>query len=564
MNFLNLRRSSTFLLLLFVFSVNQSSAQHEKALPPNTAAAFSILDLSEWNKGWKTTSIAQYLSNPGVAEAFESWRQQAGPSSFWLSFLNPESMESFADGQLTLAAIEAGSSLEFILLVDIEDVSKTLDWVQSVRKECEADGGISKEKKLSSATMLVIDWQDNSLSFLVQDKLLVVSTQASLVEVAANKPTASLLESIEFRSTVGKSQSEVNDPGFWWFVNPVAVWSLNEAVASPESFANNQKLMEAEGFQAVRAAGGYGQLFTDSKTKLTSVGMVLADLPFQRGARLLTMENKPTPNVPDWLNGSVSAGAVNLKLDPLLENYSTIFDTQYGEGEEGIFDLVLEDLKNDPQGPRVDLQKEIVDQLQAPVFFASKSSDQSSAILFGATVVNEQTLTSAMTRFYSGDSNAQKLAEKKYAAWSISPLDEMEVGIREPYVVVIRDGYFMVAPTIELIEIAFNSKSDSSIQFASEEAKRQLGEMTCLHYVVQMQALAEMKHAQLALGKVDGLLGQIISQLKLEDSLTATDRSKLPEFAEVKNYFDSNLQMTGKMTESGWKLWIEVGSLSNN
>ena len=69
---------------------------------------------------------------------------------------------------------------------------------------------------------------------------------------------------------------------------------------------------------------------------------------------------KPPTGVPGEL-----AACLVARLDPMtaFESFGGIFDEIAADGEKGTYKELIDDLRDNPKGPRVDLRKDIVGQL---------------------------------------------------------------------------------------------------------------------------------------------------------------------------------------------------------
>jgi len=562
----HLRLKQTFVALCFLATSSAActaAAQHSKLLPAKTFAAVSLLDFVTFQEHWNASGLAAYLSVDGIAETYRQLHRQSNFDSFWLTAFDPEALVEFVDGQLTFAAIENASTIEFVLLAEIGDRSAAaLRWQQAARERFEAKGAASSESVFENARLLTLTRRSedgtSNLIFGHRKDLMVVGSNMEVVQSILAVDNSSLAQTSSFENTVTRAATETGDANFWWYVEPLTVMRMTEQPASSnrDRSISNYRLATAEGFEAIKAVGGCGKY--GQSPVVSSTGFIVADKPFRRGMRMLDMTNTPAPDLPSWFAGSTSSGAINIELKKLLENYSTWFDTLYGEGESGIFDLVLDDLKSDPKGPGIDLQRELFDQLVTPVYFATQMSESLSPTIFGVRTSDQRMLTVAFTKIYQGDSNARKLHNVKYDAWQVAPLDEMDVGIREPYVVAIRDNFLLIAPTLEAIETAFKNRDNSNRRSFSNDYLKALGDQTCFHYRADSKSIAKFRHRQIARGQVKGLLGRLFDRLELSEALRKIDKSNWPAFSEAGAKLSSQLEVSGTATETGWKIYIKI------
>src|SRR5205823_4542286 len=77
---------------------------------------------------------------------------------------------------------------------------------------------------------------------------------------------------------------------------------------------------------------------------------------------LMNFPNRSELPSPEWVPGDAAAcGTMNWDTRDLLPSIGLLFDRQ--TGKDGDFRAVLKALKEDPDGPKVDVQSEVVDRL---------------------------------------------------------------------------------------------------------------------------------------------------------------------------------------------------------
>ncbi len=118
--------------------------------------------------------------------------------------------------------------------------------------------------------------------------------------------------------------------------------------------------------------------------------------------------------VPAWIPADVDS-FISIRWDfpALLQGLGSWFDEQYGEGEEGIFESVLQDVHNEPGGPGVDVPNDVVAQLVGPVTVITASAD----VLFAARTKDEPTVAVAVERMLRGDPDVEQIQIGDHVVW---------------------------------------------------------------------------------------------------------------------------------------------------
>jgi hypothetical protein len=117
------------------------------------------------------------------------------------------------------------------------------------------------------------------------------------------------------------------------------------------------------------------------------------------------------PAIPAWIADDVeSLLVVGWDYVAALEGYGSWFEMRYAEGEEGVFQDVLRELRDEPDAPGVDVRRELVDQLQGPllaVTFPRRTADGDSErpkeTLLAARVAAPPRVAQAVRKMLVGD-----------------------------------------------------------------------------------------------------------------------------------------------------------------
>ena len=503
-----------FFLNVFLLS-DYIPAQHEKLLPDSTVAAFSILDNRQFFKSGPGTGLKKLFNDPEFREfTEEAFQDENGP--FGIA-ARTRCIKEFAAGQVTLAWMKFGNRNAQCLMFDCADAGAA---AQCVRE-------------------LLRDNETNALTKVGKTGVTVILSESP--ELLQDRNGKRLGNSIGFSNTVLKSKRHFKSPTFWLYLDP---WSLvDERIIS-----NSKKLQIAinEGADSIKAFGGCGSSDDSNKSNLNFKGEVFAETPFKSGMRLLDLRNQKMNDPPAWLSQGVSSGYLNLKTEKLATSFASVFDNLFAEGEEGVFEAVLNDLKNDRNGPRVDVENQILGNLISPACFSTDEVGERTETLTGIEVKDRKEIREALVRFYKGDSQARKL-ESSLTAWKVEPLESVGSESGQPYVVALSDTHLFIAPTIKRIETALSSEKEYTAPF-------DLTNQNCLGYRLDMLKHAKSRHQKLKSGSNDGFLNLFFQQKDWSDRKRNEFIKSLPPFDELAEYFDARLNLTGRSTESGWAI----------
>ena len=509
---------------------------HQTFLPNSTVIAFSVSNYSRWQRDVSQSSIAKYFADEGVKLMIQDISSVSDGRLGVLNLLQQKFVRRFAKQQVTLAIVQDREDA-FMLLIDCENENEAGKCMAEINNSTRKNGSPLHARSAGST--------------------VVVANDSQLIDRIANMTAENSLENKEsFRSTVGKSKGEVKSGLFWFYIDPIA---LSRRKSGKPLFARINMYLhdfaKREGLDAIRALGGTGNVTSASKMNMT--GFIDARQPYRRGMRLLDLQNVALRSKPDWMRGSISHGFANLRLDKGLESFSTLFDTVVGEGEEGIFQVVLEDLQNDPKGPRVDVANEIIANLKSPMYFSNRIVDGTVRRLLGIQTLNPDGVRRAIEKIYAGDPQAKKIPQAGFSAWHVRPLQESGKASSNSFVVAIRDGFVLIGPDLATINDAFSQSGGNDAWFSPTTAQI-LGGNSSLGYSCDLNQLFSMRHNELKQGRANGGIGQLLQSARVRDKIGQLPTSNWPKFSDVPVSIKSNFRALAVSNPAGWKFVVEI------
>ena len=152
---------------------------------------------------------------------------------------------------------------------------------------------------------------------------------------------------------------------FFWFAEPLGLAEGERSTAriAPRRGADTLKILKEEGFTAIQGMGGYVSVGQGEHDFLHYTA-VYAPGPYQKSMRML--KTLPGGNFApaDWVPGGAARfETVYQDVKNAFSNFGSFFDAVYAEGDAGTFDDILRGLRDDPNGPQIDIGKEVFGRL---------------------------------------------------------------------------------------------------------------------------------------------------------------------------------------------------------
>ena len=532
---------------LFVCTLfgNSGFSQDDQAamLPRSTVAAFSILDGSAWQTRWRSTGLARFFNNAAVKTYLREITRDASDDAAWLRLVLPGDDPVTVSGQLTYALISSSNRFEQLLQIECTDAPAAAEWISTMSSRLNEQRFVLRE---SANGLQVYKSRSgkNEVAFASRGSRGFACTNPAVLEQLFSKNFQPVVGSPEFEATVTKGLRGFDQPLFWWFARPL---ELSRGSVADEAAKKNYEMLKAQGFGALHAIGGAGTI--DAKTKrVRSTGFAAVTQPLRLAARILDMNDEELPKIPEWCKAATSSGFANIRLDRFLGNYSTLFDAMYGEGETGVFEAVLDDLKLRNDGPKVDLQSELFSLLQSPVYFATIQGEASAPKIIAVKTKQPDRVAASVTRLFQGDSRAVNQSGDGHVTWKIMPIED-GYGIKEPFVISVRDGTLFVAPNAGVIDYLIKQSGDVG-SFESEFPNAKFG------YRIDIDKFFGRFWVQLKSGNLSPDADSLLTRLNLKQAVLSADPGKLPGYESVKESFDSVLSVVGSGKGGDWKLQI--------
>lgn len=183
------------------------------------------------------------------------------------------------------------------------------------------------------------------------------------------------------------------------------------------------------GFDGVEALAGRAtfpaQDDLDWQLQLTLV----TPRPFDKALRMLELGQGPMPALPDWIGADVTSASFWRWDFPLaMKGFGNLFDEANESGPDGVglFEDMLDGLRDDPEGVQVDLRREVFAHLGPEIFNVTdrrgprtEKLPQGDRSLYVTRVRDVEKVTDALERFYRGDERVERSQSGNYRIWTV-------------------------------------------------------------------------------------------------------------------------------------------------
>jgi hypothetical protein len=154
-----------------------------------------------------------------------------------------------------------------------------------------------------------------------------------------------------------------------------------------------------------------------------------AKRPYEGAMRILELRPGPLAELPEWARpDAVTAGAWRWEFPLAMKGFGNVFDEANEPGPDGagLFEDLLDGLRDDPEGVQIDLRKDLFEhlgpQMQSVSDDKGKKVDRSGDTrrwIYVAQVRNMAKATETLTKYYRDDERVHHERKGEYEVWTV-------------------------------------------------------------------------------------------------------------------------------------------------
>ncbi|MBL8828260.1 MAG: hypothetical protein JNM18_14865 [Planctomycetaceae bacterium] len=356
-------------------------------LPASTQAFVSVANYAELEAAFNRTSFGRLLNDPIMRPFRDDLQRQWNEKGSQLKDaigVSLQDLETLATGEIGVALVKNGQGLA--RTAAIVDVTQNLPGAQELLAKVDAHlvqkrGAMRRDLNHQGIALRVYDvpaagpgkQPTQGVYFFIEGQLGItndLTVAQDVINVATGQQPDTLAKVVGYQACMERSAKALQLPpqlAFW--ADPMGTATTIEASNAKRSKKgqNLLKILRNEGFDAVQGLGGHINFHVADQVANYGVLYriaVHAPGPYKRAMRMLVLPNGGDMTPPAFVSRQIGGyTAFNLDAINAFDNFGTLFDAMFGEGES-IWGDVLDSLKNDPNGPRVDLRNDIIAHLQ--------------------------------------------------------------------------------------------------------------------------------------------------------------------------------------------------------
>jgi hypothetical protein len=413
----------------------------ERMLPNDTLAFVHFKNVPQLIKRWNRLGFQSPVINPalqGVVARLEEHfpKQLLDAKPKWAEWLPA------ATGEACIAIVPAESGKPAVVLaMDIRDQTdkkfKSLKWYAQLKSYAQLydQHGMDAPKipdELSreeppNADILRLFEKIPRLWF-ADDVLFAATEPGAIMKLLGLRDGKGGLSGSElYRDVMEQCQAtaETVDPDVRFFVRPIEYLALRtelEKRKPPITTAQYLLQARATGFDAVRCVGGACWFDRDCQSLLYRVGIYAPDQT-TTAMRMLLLPNRQQHEPPSWIPKDV-AGFTSFfwEMPQVFDSFAKLFGPVMGdrfgfEADEDFFADLLRTLRDDPNGPQIDILGGCIQQLKQRVLVVCSPAESAGSVwdrtVYAFELKDETTVARAINKYVQALKSDNEVTEEK-------------------------------------------------------------------------------------------------------------------------------------------------------
>lgn len=589
----------------------------DRLLPASTMGYVSIPSVQALIDSFHETQLGRLLEDPVMKPFSDDIRRQVKEK--WTQShsklgLSIEDVEGIATGELCLAVVaESDAKASLAVLADVtgqeQKAEQTLDKIYA---ELQQQGARRSSRQVGDTKLTVLETpargeqkEANRAVYFLKDGLFGASDRElvaiEIVERLTGGKGKSLASREAYQQVIGRCQSDQttqDEPHVRWFVDPMGfadamrTWQDQRRMGG----ADYLEVAKKQGFRAIQGIGGFVN-FSVGKYGVLHRTSAYAPAPYELAMRMMVFPNGGKFEPQKWVTSDL-ATYTSFRCDLLnaFDRFNTLFDEIYGQ--EGVWQDTLDSVKEDPNGPQIDLRNDLVKHLgqRATIVtdYTLPITPTSQRRLLALEAKNPEALADAVEASMRGDDRVKKRKIGEHTVWELLAEEEpeLQLNVQGPgafpnqpakggggaavpnQAVAVAFGHLFVSSHMALLEKILTTKTTQQPLAALSDYQRVQAELQRLgakELCAQGFAKTEQQHRatyelfrQGRLPEADTFFAKFLNLLLGEEKEGVTrkprlDGDKLPDFNKVQHY----LGPAGSFVTSEPNGWYVVGFTIN-
>lgn len=594
----------------------------DSLLPDTTRGFASVPNLAAFESEFAKTQLGKLADDPALKSFSADLKRQFDEklaAGYQRLGLQLDDIRAMASGEVVAATIHDGKSpAGTAVLLDITGrAAEAQQHLEQVFARLKAEKFTQKTETVDGTPLEVFNRAADAAGeparevvYFLKEDLLCCTDQLSLSRQMlgrfSGKPSNNLANVPAYRYVMERCQKDAGDsqPHLRWFIEPLAYAAAvreeipkAERAEKPKPHAGAAKqdtleIMRHQGFEGLQGVGGWVQFYPqDGKYELLHRTALYAPGPYDLAMRMVKLPNVAEFTPPSWATKNLARwSSISLDIQNAFEMSSTLFNEVIGGGPQ-TFQNTLDSIKNDVNGPMVDLRNDLVAHLDSNVtilvdYETPGVDDSGERRVIAIRSRNPEALKAAIDKTMKAEPTAKAKHVGEITVWEFSPNagqgnaapqvngpprprrltppkfgpnvpqqpkpnDQPNVKLMQKSAVAVAHGHLFIATDSEaLAKLVENPTPPGALADDPDyqEVMKQLAELApgdaCARVFTRTSEARRVSYELFKQGKLrqsDTLFSRIVNVILGEKPSAAepqkVDAAELPEFDKIAHYF---------------------------
>ena len=555
-------------------------------LPEGAKLHLSVAEFQQSKSLFDKTGVGRCLKDPALEPFWQDLprqlRQQARAGLFGLLWVDlGVDWARFAEiprGEVAWGVIAWKERPVALLMADVTGQKEQVDQLRREIDEAMAKKGISKQEQQLEGTTLSIyslPQQANTprqtlVCFVRKDFFVATENlefaQSILGQVGVERKD-SLATNEAYQKVMLDCRKVFTDrPTASLYMVPLDLVELlhqvaqeHEADAGPSS-----DVLRNQGFGAVKATGALINIGAGA-SDFRFVASIYAPQPWVKSMQMVDLRNDRFSPAPWVFADSASCNVMNIHAASVYKNLSSFFDEIVANGAEGTWNDVLESLRDEPDGPRLDLNTEIFEFLAGPAIVLESESlpvtPDSPRVLLAIRSTDEKALAAGIKKAMQDDPVIENRTIGETTVYYSMSRERKDVPL---WIMAVANGHLFMTTDFSILTPVLERTAaepladDAMFRLSVEPLMKGTFADVSATVFYRLDRWLQVRYELLRAGKsrsanrsLTGMINSFLGGEPLDEQKPTVDGSKLPPFEQVRKHFGI-LAAAVKTTDTGW------------
>lgn len=559
------------LLALTLASCLPAAPPIDRVLPATTKEFVAIPSVANLQAAFARTNYGRLFDDP----AMKDFRDALGPTS-WLPGvvcarlkLTPDEIKEMSGGGAGWAYVQpaADQAAQVVWIDTAGKADARKRWADACAARLKKAGGkVTSEKVGTTDATLYQTARGEKVFSVLRGDLLLLSDHAEVLADVLDRHDAAVerpgLADAPAYQAVRKRLGDMDKADVFAYLDPIGrveIQRVYRPTAAPKA-KDLVAILKKQGVAGVAAVGASLRL-DDGPHDLFFHVAVHTPRPLEGGMGVLRFKSGDNFAPEPWVPAEVASFVVvHLDIPAAFDQFGPIYDALSPSGKDDAWKAWLKELKDAPNGPRLDLRRDVVARLDSRVLFLSAPPDKSDRLLIAIPVQQPAEVGRALKQLFENDDGAALKKVAGHDVWVVEALARKKGQPPARTIFAVADGLFYLSNQADVLEAVLTRGGRPGLADVDEyrrvaaELERlvprdaRVGSRAFTRPELDYRTVYEAARKD-TLDDLNSLNGRLAAIL----FGASEDLDKLPPFAKVAGYLKP-MGSVGLIHDDGWEI----------